>query len=125
MSRPNGLSSFTTSSIRYYKSIVKHENHFIIYQHIKDWFQQRQHKHKFIFDICISKIDYYCTHSNEFKNYIEIHGQIFDENVNDNDVFEELYLLFEYLFINLKLKTISFSINDQIHKIKHKITHKI
>lgn len=125
MSRPNGLSSFSSSSIRTYRGLIKHENHFEIYTNIKEWFQQRQHKNKYIFDMCISKVDFFCKYNNEFKNYIEIRGEIFDENVNDNDVFEELYLFFEYLFINLKLKNLSFSINDKIYKITHKIIHKI
>jgi hypothetical protein len=120
MSRPNGLSSFSLSSIRSYESIIKHENHFLIYNLTKEWFQQRNSKYKLIIDIRLSKIDFFCTHNNDFKNYILINGQIHDDNVNDNDVFEELYGFFEYLFINLKLKNLSFSINNQICKIREK-----
>lgn len=118
--RPDGLSSYSIFPIKYYEAIIKHENHFAIYQKVKEWFEKRISKYKFIISIQLSKQDFFCTHSNDFKTYIKIQGQILEENISDNDIFEELYTFFEYLFIQLKMKELSFSICNNLIKIQEK-----
>lgn len=115
-SRPSGLSSYSISSFRSYEAVIKYENHFTIYQKVKEWFEKRDSKYKFIINIRITKEDFFCIYSNEFKCYLKIYGQIFDENVNDNDVFEELYSFFEFLFIELNMKELHFHISNMFHE---------
>ncbi len=123
-SRINGI-SFSRCPVRTYEAIIKHDNHFEIYEKVKQWFADSKNKYKFIIKPRLTTEELFSE--NKFKKYIVIKGYIEDINLNDNDIFEEVYSFFEYIFIKMEMEELSFYMNsientNYLFKIyKHKL----
>jgi hypothetical protein len=122
MARSNGLSTFTSSNIRSFNSTINILNiidKYDLFNTIKDYYENYE---KPLFIPCLSDENFFCREEKTFKNCVRIHGIISKEDINDNDVFEQIYSFLEYIFISLKLPYLTFvfkGFNDEkIYNIK-------
>ncbi len=133
MSRPSGKSKLTSYDYRYFESTIKCDDHYLIYQKVKEWFSLNS---SIIYEPILTKVDIldiilddhnHHNHHKEikYKSCINIRGHIIDNKVNDFDVFEELYNFFEFLFLELKVKEISFIFRDSEEIKFHQISNVI
>jgi hypothetical protein len=106
--RPDGKTKFSSRKVRPFKSNVVYSNQFYLYEIIKLYLSSKLNKRILITPI-LSKADIFDSSIDGFVSCIKISGYISDDTVNDNDVFEELYLFFENIFIKLELKELSFT----------------
>jgi hypothetical protein len=103
MSRSNGLSTFTSSNIRYFESIF-YDNKYKLCNVIGEYPEVQ----KLLFIPHISDEAFFCKEENVFKNSVRIRGYIQKEDINDNDVFEQIYSFLEHIFTSMKLFSLSF-----------------
>lgn len=122
MARSNGLSTFTSSNIRSFNSAINILNiidKYDLFNTIKDYYENYE---KPLFIPYLSDENFFCREEKTFKNSVRIHGIICKEDINDNDVFEQIYSFLEYIFISLKLPYLTFvfkGFNDEkIYNIK-------
>lgn len=119
MARMNCLSTFTSSEVRMFESninSIKNDlNDFQLYEKIKQYYSKdskdSKELKKYSFNPTISKRDVYDVESQMYLYEIVICGIIRNNLINDNDVFEEIYLFLEFLLIELDLRSLTFIFN--------------
>ena len=105
--RPNGKTNFSSHKVRSFESNIFYDDHFKLYEVIKTYLNNNVNK-RLIITPSLSKKDVFDYSKNSFVQFIKVSGYILDETINDNDVFESLYHFFEYIFIELDMKDLSF-----------------
>jgi len=110
--RSDGKTNFSVHKFRTFNSTISHSNHFQIYEIIKSYLSNNTNKKRIIIKPSLSKEDIYDHNINTFVSSIRVSGYILDDNINDNDIFEALYLFFEYIFLQLDIKELYFIYNN-------------
>jgi hypothetical protein len=105
--RPDGKTSFSTHKLRSFESNIFHSDHFKLYEVIKIYLLINLNK-RVIITPSLSKKDIFDYSKNSFVQVIKVSGYILDDTINDNDIFEALYQFFEYIFLELDMKDLSF-----------------
>jgi len=118
MARSNGLSTFTSCNSRYFECIL-YDNKYKLCNVIGDYPDIQ----KLLFIPHISDEAFFCIQEKVFKNSVRIRGYIKKEDINDNDVFEQIYSFLEHIFISMKLFSLHFIFKgfneEKIYTIKH------
>lgn len=122
MARPDGLSTFISHNLRSFESNIEINDvcdKYKILNTIKSYYKEYK---KILFTPYISDELFFCNKECTFKSSIKIHGIIEKEDINDNDVFEQVYKFFERIFLDIQLSSLTFvfkGIDEQkIYKIK-------
>lgn len=119
----NCLTTFTSEEVRMFesnmKSIKNDLNDFQLYEKIKQYYSNQSKKYSF--NPNISKRDVYDVESQMYLSEIVISGIITNNLINDNDVFEEIYLFLEFLLIELDLSCLTFIFNGLDEKKMYNI----
>jgi len=105
--RSDGKTNFSSYKVRSFESSIPYSNNFHLFEIIKAYLSSNSNK-KVIIKPSLSKEDTFDYSKNTFIPSIKIYGHILDETINDNDIFEELYLFFENIFIELDMKELHF-----------------
>ncbi len=122
MARPDGLSTFVSHNLRSFECNIEINevcDKYKIFNTIKEYYKEYK---KILFIPHISDELFFCEKENIFKPSIRIHGIIEKEDINDNDVFEQVYKFFEAIFLVMQLSSLTFvfkGLDEQkIYKIK-------
>lgn len=123
MSRPSGLSSFKSYNVRSFCSTIKciGFSSIDINIKVKEWMSTQD---KYIFEVCVSNVET-VFYEKQYSPCIKISGFIEDDNISDNDAFEKIYSLFEYLFVELSLTSLTFIFKGFIDEIIADNQHKV
>ena len=126
--RPDGITRFTSYEYRFFEGKIKTDNLFEVFDKTKQWIDGRDYRYKKNFEPCFTREDVLELSTLKFRSCIKISGYILNNIINDFDIFEELYSLFETLFVEFKQEELLFMFKGfdecKIYKIENKLKTK-
>jgi hypothetical protein len=119
--RPDGKTFFVEYDLRTFETSLNINAH-ELYWEIKKWIEIRNNKNNIlkISKMSFIKQDIFDIIDCKIKSSIKINGIVYNNNINDFDIFEEIYLFLEFMVLEFNKKELIFVFGNKVYKIINK-----